>query len=112
MATHTIKYRDWRVGEPRAFVWNDETGEVSGDHGNVPSLRRLMERAERDGHLLSEGGRLDVRDPRHDAADFLALLMWEVGGDFKFRRVVLPPALRGVEPTRGRAPPYREGVVY
>ena len=110
MATHTIRCRDWRHDEPRTFVWNEETGEVSGDHGDVPWARQRLEEAERDGYLLSEGCRLEVRDPRHDPADFLAVLRWVVHRDFS--RVVLPPALRGVEPTPGQAAPYREGVVY
>ena len=112
MATHTIRYRDWRRrDEPRTIVWNDETGEVSGDHGDVPRLRRMMEKAVHDGYLSTEGSWVDVRDPRHDPADFLAVLRWAIGTR-TFKRVVLPPALRGVEPTHGQAAPYREGVVY
>ena len=109
MATHTIRYRDWRHDEPRTIVWNDETGEVSGDHGDVPDICRRLEWAEREGHLLDEGGGVDLRDPRHDPADFLAVLVWP--NESSYERLELPPALRGVKPTpmiRPRMPP---GVV-
>ena len=107
MATHTIRHRDWRHDEPRTIVWNDETGEVSGDHGDVPDIRMWLEKAERDGHLLGEEGRLNLRDPRHDPADFLAVLVWDNGGFYE--RLELPPALRAVKPTPMIRPP--PGVV-
>ena len=109
MATHTIRYRDWRHDEPRTLVWNDETGEVSGDHGDVPVILHDMERAVREGLLGEEGG-LDLRDPRHDPADFLAVLVW-VNGSF-YERLELPSALRAVKPTPMiRPPPMPPGVV-
>ena len=112
MATHTIMFPDYSRGdEPRAIVWDDETGEVSGDNVEVPSIRRRVERAARDGHILDEAGRIDVRDPRHDPADFLAVFRYEIGGTFKFERVDLPPALRGVKPTQGWRPDLPPGTV-
>ena len=107
MATHTIRYR--RYDDPGAIVWNDETGEVTGDHGDVPSVRLWLDVAERDGHLLGEEGRVNLRDPRHDPADFLAVLVWSIRGFYE--RLELPPALRGVKPTPLTAPRLPPGVV-
>ena len=109
MATHTIRYRDWRHDEPRTIVWNDETGEVAGDHGDVPAILMWLDEAERDGLLLGEEGGLHLRDPRHDPADFIALLVWENGG--RYERLELPPALRGVKPTPLTTPRLPAGVV-
>lgn len=96
MATHTIRYRDWRHDAPRTILWNDETGEVSGDHGDVPGIRAAVERAVREGHLPEVFGCCHLRDPRRDPADFLAVLHWvnQSGAPLE-----LPAALRGVEPT-------------
>lgn len=102
MATHVIMAEDWRAGgEPRSITWDDETGEIGGEHVEVPRLRGMVATAERVGHLLDEKGRLDLRDPRHDPADFLAVLEEAFGGgSFRYREEVrLPQALRGVEPT-------------
>ena len=113
MATHTIKCPDWSRGdEPRRIVWDDAAGEVSGDHVEVPAIRNALERAARNGHLMGVGGCLDVRDPRHAAADFLTVLGVCIGGTFNFARVHLPPTLRGVTPTLGQGPPHEEGVLY
>ena len=99
MAKHVIMAEDWRAGgEPRSVTWDDETGEIGGGHVEVPRLRGLVETAERLGHLMDEMGRLDLRDPRHDPADFLAALGHAFGGYHE--RLELPPSLRGVEPTR------------
>ena len=103
MATHTIRYRDWRHDEPPTIVWNDETGEVAGDYDGVPNIRRRLELAEREGHLLGEEGGLHLRDPRHDPADFLALLGWQ--SSLFYEHLELPPALRAVKPTPIRRPP-------
>ena len=112
MATHTIMFPDYSRGdEPRAIVWDDETGEVSGDHVKVPSIRRRVERAACDGHILDEAGRLDVRDPRHDPADFLAVLGYAIGGGYDFERLDLPPALRRVEWTPWHRPDPPPGTV-
>ena len=112
MATHTIMFPDYSRGdEPRAIVWDDETGEVSGDHVELPDILYYMEKAARDGHILDEMGRLDVRDPRHDPADFLAVFDYAIGGVFKFERADLPPALRGVESTPWWRPDLPPGTV-
>ena len=40
MTVHAIEQPDWRAdGARRRILWNDETGEVSGDHGELPFLR-------------------------------------------------------------------------
>ena len=79
---------------PRTIQWDDETGTVMGSHSAVPNLTR---------HLLATlplefgdvPGSLTLRDPRHDAADFLALLYLQV----RSRDVVLPETLDSVEAT-------------
>ncbi len=114
MATHTIKYPDYSRGdEPRAIVWDDETGEVTGDHVEVPAIRDAMERAERDGHLPEMFGRRNLRDPRHDPADFLAVLDCVILAiPFRWHLLDLPPALHGVEPTPWTSGPLSPGAVY
>lgn len=86
-------------GERRRIVWNDETGEVSGDHGDLPRLRAMMAAGAREKRLIhwANAGYWDFRDPLRDPADFLACLretttpLYDADG--------LPAALRGVEPT-------------
>ena len=112
MARHTIKYRDWSRGdEPRRIVWDDEAGEVSGDHVEVPSIQAYLADAVRDGRLADDWGSVALRDPRHDPAEFLTVLLWAVGGTFRYAEVDLPPSLRGIETIRGVARPLPPGVV-
>lgn len=114
MATHTIRYPDYRHGdEPRAIVWNDETGGIGGDHSAVPDIRRFLERDSLDAHaILMEEGRLDMRDPRRDPADFLAMIHWILDvGPFRPHLLELPPALRRVEPTAWKRSNPPEGAV-
>ena len=90
---HTIMCPDrFRDGEPRSIVWDDETGEVSGDHSEVPDIRDTMARAERDGFLPEPTGHFVLRDPRHDPGDFLTALLWP--GPPASPPDWLPPALR------------------
>lgn len=92
MATHVIKNVDRRHDhEQRTILWDDETGEVSGDHSDVPAIRAALER----GELRDVFGRCVLRDPR-GSADFVAALYHASATAFD---LVLPPALRGVEPT-------------
>ena len=70
-----------------------------------------MERAAHDGYIQCDAGRIDVRDPRHDPTDFLAVFGCAIGGTFKYKRVDLPPALRGVKPTQGWGPDLPPGTV-
>ena len=43
MTVHRIEAPDWRAGhELRAIVWNDETGEATGNHSYVPTLARAL----------------------------------------------------------------------
>ena len=99
MATHRFWMPDWsRGGEPRMIDWDDETGEVSGDHVELPGLREMLERAEEHGGLGHYVGEWHLPDPRRDAAQFLCVLRlalmnpgWDPRG--------VPAKLRDVEPT-------------
>ena len=79
----------------RPIYWDDERGTVTGSHSAVAGLTR---------HLLATPplefddvpGSLTLRDPRHDAADFLALLYLQV----RSIDVVLPETLQGIEATQ------------
>lgn len=106
---HAISQPDWAAGdEPRRIVWDDETGAVSGDHHAVPRLRGWMADAIDAGHIRLEEGTLDLPDPRHVPAQFLAVLRLALGTAFD--PGALPAPLRGVEPVawRQQLPP---GVV-
>lgn len=97
MTVHAIDMPDiFAGGEPRRVLWDDEDGEVSGDHSDVPSIRETMARAVRDGYLPHDAGDWPLRDPRRDPREFLVVLLWPEpplrAPDW------LPPALRGVEP--------------
>ena len=100
MTVHAIDKLDFRAGdEPRRIYWNDETGEVSGDHSDVPDIRETMARAVRDGYLPQIHGHWALRDPRRDPAEFLVVLFWPGPAPFDdedraSRRIQLPPALR------------------
>ena len=95
MATHTIKMRDWRHDEPRTIVWNDETGEVSGDHVWVQGIRDMIERAEGAGGVLTHYGFWRLADPRRDPACFVAVLYLILGRDFD--EDALPEPLRSAD---------------
>ncbi len=99
MTVHAIDMPDvFAGGEPRRVLWDDETGEVSGEHSQVPDIRDAMDRAERDGVLPHIAGHWKLRDPRRDPRDFLVVLFWpEPPLDLPDW---IPPALR-VEPTPG-----------
>lgn len=106
---HTISQPDWAAGgAPRRILWDDETGDVSGDHHDVPLLRQWLSGATKRGFILLEEGRLDLPDPRHVPAQFLAVLRLTMMA--RYDEGGLPPALRAVEPVawRQKLPP---GVV-
>ena len=110
MATHRIWAPDYRRGgAPRMIDWDDETGEVSGDHAWVPRVRDYLKRAARDGYLLGEEGRVALPDPLHSAGDFLAVLIWAVGG--RRELLDLPSTLRAVEPAPLVQPRLPAGTV-
>lgn len=53
MTTHRIMAPDVFAGrEPRLILWDDETGEVSGEHSAVAHLNATLERIERDDGYL------------------------------------------------------------
>ena len=93
MTVHAIDKLDFDAGdEPRRIYWDDETGEVSGDHSDVPDIRKTMARAVRDGYLPAMNGHWDLRDPRRNPAEFLVVLVWPAARIDE--DIQLPPALR------------------
>ena len=84
-------------GEPRRILWNDETGEVAGEHSRVADVRDTLAPAERDGTAMS--GHWPMRDPRHDPRDFLVALFWPGAPVAEAMPDWLPPSLRDVAPT-------------
>ena len=79
----------------------------------VPAIRDAMERAARDGYLPEIFGQRNLRDPRHDPAEFLAVLDCVIQAvPFRWHLLDLPPALRGVEPTPWTSGPLSPGAVY
>ena len=95
MTVHAIDKLDFDAGdEPRRIYWDDETGEVSGDHSDVPDIRKTMARAVRDGYLPEISGHWDLRDPRRNPAEFLVVLLWAGAAPFDDEDIQLPPALR------------------
>ena len=98
MTVHAIDMLDFDAGdEPRRVYWDDETGEVSGDHSRVPDIRDTMARAVRDGYLPQMHGHWDLRDPRRNSAEFLVVLFWPGPPLIDDEDIQLPPALR-IEP--------------
>lgn len=97
MTVHVIEQTDWFADdEPRRIVWDDETGDVSGDHREVPAIRRVMADAVRDGGRLQfDTGYWRLRDPRRDPASFVVLLWFSLGTQFE--REALPEPLRSAE---------------
>lgn len=114
MTVHAIDMPDHAAGgEPRRIRWNDETGEVSGDHSSVPRVRENMEAAVRTGLLSCMTGGWELRDPRRDPAEFLVVLFWPsvpMDGNDAARRAALPPALR-VDPAPFSPDDIPEGEV-
>ena len=108
---HTIQQPDWFVGGlPRRILWDDSTGDVSGDHSDVSIIRALIRQANRDGYLQdTPWGRLNLQDPAHDLADFHAILKWALMADYD--RQALPPALRAVDPTPRLSPVPSAGAI-
>ena len=111
MTVHVIEQRDWRADAPRRIVWDDETGEVSGDHRGVPAIRRLMERAVRDGgRLQDEEGHWQLRDPRRDPASFVVLL-WRTL-EAQSDQEAMPEPLRSADPRPMFVASRLTGVVF
>lgn len=108
MAKRTITAEDYRHGwEPRTVVWDDETGEVAGDHSGVPLIRRRQEEAARDGRFVVDGGYFRMPDPWRDPACVKVLLL------FTLDDPALPEPLRSADhQALGVAAPERPGVVY
>ena len=103
MAEHTIEIPDSMAGrELRRIVWNDETGEVSGDHSDIRAIRATIEAApvERD-----SGGRVWLlEDPGHNPAEFLTMLSildWRILG-WPELRATLPAVFDCVELPSGK----------
>lgn len=95
MTVHAIDLPDpFAGGEPRRVLWNDETGEVSGDHSDAPFVRETLDRADRDGFLPHMAGHWSLRDPRRNPAEFLVALFWPEPPLDAATRPGLPPALR------------------
>lgn len=109
MTVHAVKQADWFArDEPRGILWNDETGEVLGDHSDVPLIREWMADAVRDGGLLVDNGRWRLRDPRHDPASFKVVLMFALMAAFD--EEMLPEPLRSADTTAMFHPaPYKSG---
>ncbi len=73
MAEHTIEIPDLTVGdELRWIVWNDETGEVSGDHSYVQFIQSTIEDAPVE---RGDGGRIwRLEGPGRNPEEFLVLI--------------------------------------
>lgn len=74
---HEIKLPGLYDDELRTVAWDDAAGTVEGDHEIVPDLQ--AELASGVVVLAFPWGTLDAEDPRHDAADFLAVLAQRLG---------------------------------
>lgn len=66
----------------------------------MPEVRQWLTGAAKDGFILLEEGRLDLPDPRHVPAQFLAVLRLAIAMDFD--PAALPAPLLGVEPVAWR----------
>lgn len=97
MAIHTIMLPDMRQSDaPRAIIWDDEAGTVTGEHSKVPWMQGILARPT-PVVLRDYAGAATLRAPGHDPADFLTLL-W----------AAYWPVLR--EPLRSSLPPIFDGV--
>lgn len=76
MVVHTIEIPDgMRGGELRRIVWDDEAGTLAGDFDpHELDYMRTVFAAEKPVTVGDPGGTWDLRDPAHDAAEFLTLL--------------------------------------
>jgi hypothetical protein len=104
---HTIVARDdgFRLGR---LVWNDETGEVDGDHTKASDLADAIGNGPMT--VPSPFGDLNLADPAHDPSDFLTALRHVV---FWPLHIELPASLSNVAPTPYPPPPHGlDGVIY
>lgn len=105
MTIHRIMAPDRSAGrELRAIVWNDETGEVTGDHENASWIAARLAGPMPVSTVGDYRPNFILADPAHAPADFLALILdiAEVGVSSSgppLWGVHLPESLRGVEPT-------------
>lgn len=109
MAKHTITAEDHRHGwEPRTVVWDDETGEVAGDHSEVPTIRGVQEKAGRNGYFPRSGdGYYRMPDPWRDPACVKILLLCTLVDP------ALPEPLRSADhQALGVKAPERPGTLY
>ncbi len=102
MTEHTIDIPDILAGdELRRIVWNDETGEVSGDHSDVRFIQSTIEAAPVD---RGDGGRIwRLEDPGRNPEEFLVLIWlanWRVLINEDLR-ATLPAIFDGVELSLG-----------
>ena len=76
------------------IVWDDVTGEVSGNHRQAAELALTIG----SGPMIANypWGSVTLRDPAHDPADFLTALRFVVAVGHK---VELPESLASIEPT-------------
>ena len=102
MAVHTITPPDMLRGdEPRAMLWDDEAGAVSGTHYDLPYIRQVFA-APKPVEVGVCGRVWRLRDPAHDPAKFLILLYishWPVWSSPL--RETLPAVFDGVQPPPG-----------
>lgn len=83
--------------ELRRIVWDDEAGTVGGDHSEIADIRRVFD-APKPVTVGDPGGTWDLRDPAHDATEFLTFLGvcdWRVLDEPL--RSTLPPVFDGVQ---------------
>ena len=96
MTIHTIVMPDrLRDEEPRRIVWDDEAGTVEGDHYRVPDIQRIIDAPKP--VEVGAGHVWRLRDPGHDPAEFLLILL-----------VLYNPLAE--EPLRSTLPPVFDGV--
>ncbi len=101
MTIHRIEAPDWQAGhELRAIVWNDETGEATGNHSYVPTLARALADPMPITNIGDSRPNFRLEDPAHNPADFLRLIHFfgNLGVPYP-ERIRLPESLRGVEQT-------------
>lgn len=101
MTVHRIMAPDSFAGhELRELAWNDEIGELTGDHTDVAGFAQDLAGPMPIHNRGSFKPNYVLEDPAHNPADFLALILelHDLGSPHR-DRVQLPPTLRGVEPT-------------
>lgn len=89
---HTIVARE--PGGTAEIVWDDATGEVTGNHSQAAELALAI--ASPPLECRCPWGFVSLADPAHDPADFLTALRSIVSWPL---HVVLPQSLADVEPT-------------